>query len=306
MSFNEIQEPDCEHHDDGVLTRVIEARERLLDTFPVRRARPAARRRMVGPFIFFDHFGPVTIPPGRHGGMDVRPHPHIALATVSYLMAGEILHRDSLGSERLIRPGDVNWMSAGRGIVHSERTRPDALAKGFDLHGLQSWVALPRTHEESEPVFEHHPAATLPVVEQPGVTLRVVAGTAYGQTSPVGVVWPTLYVHAQMAAGASLAIDDEHAERAVYVVDGTIGCHEREFGPGTMVVLSPGARVTIQARTTANVMLLGGATMDGSRFIEWNFVSSSRERIEQAKDDWREGRFPRVPGDEVDFIPLPE
>ncbi|RYE84405.1 MAG: pirin family protein, partial [Myxococcales bacterium] len=221
----------------------------MLDTFPVRRALPAPLRRMVGPFIFFDHFGPVTIPPSRHGGMDVRPHPHIALATISYLFEGEILHRDSLGSEQLIRPGDVNWMSAGRGIVHSERTRPETLARGFDLHGLQTWVALPQTHEESEPSFEHHPAATLPVVELPGATLRVVVGSAYGQRSPVGVVWPTLYVHARLEAGASLAVDEEHAERAVYVIDGAIGCGEREFTAGQMLVLSPGAHVTVHART---------------------------------------------------------
>ena len=270
---------------------------------PIQRALPNKARRTIGAWCFADHAGPATLPPEQR--MNVGPHPHTGLSTFSWMIEGEILHRDSLGTERLIRPGDVNWMSAGRGIVHSERTRPEALAHGFSLHGLQTWVALPHTHEESEPSFEHHPAASLPLLERPGASLRVVVGSAYGARSPVNVVWPTLYVHARLDAGARLDVDEEHAERAVYVIDGTVSCGEREFGAGAMVILRPGAHVELCARTSADVMLVGGAPMDGPRFIEWNFVSSSRDRIEQAKEDWENRRFPLVPGDEVDFIPLP-
>jgi redox-sensitive bicupin YhaK (pirin superfamily) len=283
---------------------VIEGRARDIGGFPVRRSLPVGARRSVGPFIFVDHMGPAQLAPG--DGMDVRPHPHIGLATVTYLLEGEIVHRDSLGSVQAIRPGDVNWMIAGAGIAHSERTDPDVRARGSRMLGLQTWVALPREHETMAPAFEHHPQAALPTVDLPGVTLRVIAGTAYGQTAPTRVLAPTLYVHAALDAGAVLAIDDGHAERAVYVIDGEIECDGRTFAAATMIVLTPGADATISATTAANVMLLGGAPLDGPRHIWWNFVSTDREKIEQAKADWKAGKFAKVTGDEVEFVPLPE
>jgi redox-sensitive bicupin YhaK (pirin superfamily) len=257
---------------------------------------------MVGPFIFFDHMGPAALAPGE--GLDVRPHPHIGLATVTYLFEGEILHRDSVGSVQAIRPGDVNWMTAGRGIVHSERT-PEALRGGARVHGIQTWVALPRAHEEAEPAFAHHAAATLPVVELPGATVRVIAGTALGARSPVGVFSETLYAAAELAPGASLVVPTEHDERAVYVVDGSAAVAGVALAPGEMAVLAPGGHVEVRAGASSTVMLVGGAKMDGPRFIWWNFVSSSRERIERAKAEWREDRFPPVPG-ETERIPLPD
>lgn len=290
---------------DGPITLFIEGRARDLGSFAVRRTLPAMQRRSVGPFVFFDHMGPVSFPPGE--GIDVRPHPHIGLATVTYLLEGDFVHRDSLGSEQTIRPGDVNWMVAGRGVVHSERTGAETRARGAAMHGLQTWVALPTSDEEIAPRFEHHPRATLPVVSRPGAELRVIAGTAYGARAPTGVLSPTLYVHARLDAGASLAVDDEHEERAVYAIDAPIECAGERLEPGTMAILRPGARVEIRATTgAANVMLVGGAPLDGPRHIFWNFVSSSKDRIEQAKGEWRERRFPAVPGDDVEFIPLPE
>ena len=282
---------------------VIEARPRDLGGFGVRRALPSGRRRMVGPFIFFDHLGPTALPPGR--GIDVRPHPHVRLATVTYLFAGEMVHRDSLGSHQPIRPGDVNWMLAGRGIVHSERTGDEVRRRGGPLHGIQSWVALPRAAEENAPFFDHHPAATIPTVERPGAALQVVAGTAYGARSPVRVSSPTLYVAATLEAGTTLPLPDEHPERAVYVVEGELAVGGRHFGPGALVVLHPGP-VEVRAVALARLCIIGGAPRDGERHIWWNFVSSSPERIERAKADWREGRFGLVPGDERELIPLPE
>jgi hypothetical protein len=258
---------------------------------------------MVGPFIFFDHMGPAALAPG--GGLDVRPHPHIGLATVTYLFDGEILHRDSLGSVQAIRPGDVNWMTAGRGIVHSERTPAHLRAAGGRVHGIQTWVALPRGHEEAAPAFAHHAAATLPVVELPGVTVRVVAGTAFGARSPVDVFSRTLYAAADLAPGASLVVQPEHEERAVYLAEGSASVADTALEPGQMAVLPPGGDVEIRAAAVSRIMLVGGAKMDGPRFIWWNFVASSRERIERAKADWREDRFPPVPG-ETERIPLPE
>jgi redox-sensitive bicupin YhaK (pirin superfamily) len=288
----------------AMIDLVIEARPRDLGGFSVRRALPSAARRLVGPFIFFDHMGPVAFAPGR--GVDVRPHPHIALATITYLFDGEILHRDSLGNEQRIRPGDVNWMVAGRGIVHSERTAHDVRARGGGMHGIQTWVALPLRDEETEPRFEHHALRTIPVLTRPGVECHVVAGTAYGLVAPTGVLSPTLYVHARLDADATLEVDGEHAERAVYVVRGAIALDGRQFGAGAMLVLRPDTRVDIRAVEETDVMLVGGATIDGPRHIFWNFVASSQERIERAKADWRGGRFPRVPGDEDEFIPLPD
>jgi redox-sensitive bicupin YhaK (pirin superfamily) len=283
---------------------VIRARPRDLGGFTVGRVLPFIQRRRVGPFTFFDHMGPARMPAGQ--GMDVRPHPHIGLATVTYLFEGEIIHRDSLGSHQAIRPGDVNWMLAGRGIVHSERSSAEARASGVSIHGIQSWLALPLANEENAPSFEHHPAHTIPTLERNGVTLDVIAGTALGARSPVSVLCPTLYVHARMPAGTSLSIDTEHQERAVYVVEGRVTCDGEDFEAGSLIVLRAGRDATLTAHASSRLMLIGGATLDGERLLYWNFVASTQARLEQAKHDWRERRFPAVPGDDVEFIPLPE
>lgn len=287
----------------GPVDLVLPARVRDLGGFSVRRALPAVMRRALGPFVFFDHMGPHVFAPG--DGMDVRPHPHVALATVTYLLEGEIMHRDSLGTAMVIRAGDVNWMTAGRGIAHSERTPADRRATGGGVHGIQSWVALPRAHEETEPAFQHCDGATLPLLERPGVALRVLAGTAYGLESPVRVLMPTLYVHARLEAGAELAVDATHTERGVYVMTGRVELGGAAHGEATMLVLRPGD-VTLRAVDASDVLLVGGAPLDGPRHIWWNFVASTEERIERAKADWRERRFPPIPGDDVEFIPLPE
>lgn len=304
MSDLPSNEPECLEGRTPSIELVIDARPRDLGDFTVRRVLPSMQRRLVGPFIFFDHMGPAEMPPGE--GMAVRPHPHIGLATITYLFDGEIMHRDSVGSEIAIRPGDVNWMLAGRGIAHSERSSPEARAAGVRIHGIQSWVALPSDREEVEPRFEHHGVASMPRVRLDRVVLDVIAGTAYGQRSPVGVLSPTLYVHARLDAGALLPIDDEHEERAVYVVEGQVTCEGRTFSPGTMFVLRAGTKVAIEAVEPARVMLAGGAKLEGPRHIWWNFVSSSQERIEQAKTEWRERRFAPVKNDDVEYIPLPE
>ncbi len=283
---------------------VIPARTRSLGTVDVRRALPFAHRRLVGPFIFFDHFGPIEKTPEMN--FDVRPHPHIGLATVTYLFSGEILHRDSIGSVQGIRPGDVNWMIAGRGIVHSERTAPELRNATLIMHGIQSWVALPTADEELAPSFVHHPSSTLPRVDRAGVELRIVAGTAYGKTAPATVLSPTLYVHAELDAGAALDLDDEHEERAAYVASGTVTVGDEPFHAGDMLVFRPGSKASVTARSRATVMLLGGAKLEGTRHIDWNFVSSSKERLARARDDWRNRRFPPIPGDDEEFIPLPE
>ncbi|HEY0180499.1 MAG TPA: pirin family protein [Dokdonella sp.] len=271
--------------------------------FGVRRVLPFRLRRQVGPFVFFDHIGPSVLPAGR--GLDVRPHPHIGLATVTYLYEGALTHRDSLGCEQVIRPGDVNWMTAGRGIVHSERTPADARAAGHRMHGIQTWVALPRADEEAEPEFHHHPAATLPQDERGGVRLRVIAGSAFGLRSPVRVYAPTLYVDVEFRADAVLGVPAEHEERAVHVVAGDVRVDGVAVAAGTMLVLAAGGEVEVAGARGARVLLCGGAALDGERFLWWNFVSSSRERIEQAKADWLAQRFGSVPG-ETEFIPLPE
>ncbi|HEY2744846.1 MAG TPA: pirin family protein [Polyangia bacterium] len=305
MSSLPDREPACAPDDAAAVSLVIEGRPRDLGGFSVRRLLPAKERRLVGPFIFFDHMGPNVFPPGH--GIDVRPHPHIALATVTYLFEGAIMHRDSLGSAQPIEPGAVNWMMAGHGIVHSERTPPDARAHGGPLDGIQAWVALPTAREEDPPRFEHHPAAALPEIVRDGARLRVLAGSAFGATSPVGVASPTLYVDARLDAGAALALPDEHEERALYVAGGAVALDGRRYGEGHMLILRPGARVRVAADGgAARLMLLGGAPLDGERHIYWNFVASTRARIEAAKDDWRERRFPTVPGDEHERIPLPD
>lgn len=272
--------------------------------FAVRRVLPSVKRRMVGPFVFLDHFGPMDVPPG--GGMEVRPHPHIGLATVTYLFDGGIFHRDSLGFAQPIKPGDVNWMTAGRGIVHSERTEPEMRAKGFRMHGVQTWVALPRSHEETDPAFEHVEAAKLPAWSEGGVAQRLIVGTYAGRTAPTTHFSPIFYVGVEAAAGGRLVVSPEHAERAIYLADGALTVGIRTLSVGDLAVLAPGQAVeAVAGPAGAKAMLLGGATMDGPRHIWWNFVSSSKERIEKAKADWRDQRFPKVPGDN-EFIPLPD
>jgi len=288
----------------GAIDLVIAARPRDIGGFAVRRTLPAMQRRLVGPFVFWDHMGPMSLEPGH--GMDVRPHPHIGLATVTYLFEGEIVHKDTLGSDLAIRPGAVNWMTAGRGIAHSERTGPEVRKRGSRVHGIQSWVALPVDREEMEPRFDHHPADTIPETSRDGVRLRVLAGAAYGLDAPARIASPTFYVEATMPAGARLVMPEDHEERAVYVVEGEVACDGDAIDEGAMGVFQPRVEAALQAQRPSRVMLLGGAPIGGSRHIWWNFVSSSKERIEQAKRDWTEGRFGKIPGDDVEFVPLPE
>ena len=284
--------------------RVLRAAPRDLGGFSVRRTLPAPQRRMLGPFIFFDHLGPAEF--GPNVAFDVRPHPHIALATLTYLFDGEIVHRDSLGSLQTIAPGDVNWMVAGSGIVHSERLSAEARKRGVRMHGIQCWVALPLDQEETSPQFFHVPRSALPRPQRAGVELDVIAGSAFGARSPVPVLSPTLYVHARLARDATLVVEEEHEERGVYVVEGNVSCEGVPYEEGSLLVLRPGAPVSMVALEPARVMLLGGAKLEGERHIFWNFVSSRPERIERAKQAWKAGAFPKVPGDELEFIPLPE
>ncbi|MEJ1159621.1 pirin family protein [Prosthecomicrobium sp. N25] len=284
------------------LDQVIVPRARDLGGFEVRRALPAASRQMVGPFIFFDQMGPAEFLTG--AGVDVRPHPHIGLATVTYLLEGAIVHRDSLGTELEIRPGDVNWMTAGRGIVHSERTGPALRVAGSRLFGIQSWVALPAEREEADPGFTHVGSADLPVLSSEGKRVRVIAGRAYGVAAPTPTLSDTLYADVALDAGAILPVDTDHEDRAIYVLEGEIEIAGDRFGAMQMLVLRPGDRLTVSALSAARLLLLGGATLEGPRHIWWNFVSSRKERIDQAKADWLAGRFQAVPG-ETEFIPLP-
>jgi len=283
---------------------IIEPRTRDLGGFSVRRILPSIERQMVGPFIFFDHLGPAEFAPGR--GIDVRPHPHIGLSTVTYLFEGEIVHRDSLGFEQPIRPGAINWMTAGRGIVHSERTGAEARKGASRIHGIQLWVALPQAHEETAPAFHHHAEDSLPLLEERGVRLRVLLGSAYGARSPVSIFSPLFYVDAALPAGGELRLPAEHAERALYVVEGEVACGSERFAALRMVVFPPGGDAVLRAERSTRLVLLGGAPLDGPRHVWWNLVSSSRERIERAKRDWQDGRFPKVPSDDKEFIPLPE
>jgi redox-sensitive bicupin YhaK (pirin superfamily) len=285
---------------------VIVPRARDLGGFEVRRALPSAKRQMVGPFIFFDQMGPAEFVLGE--GIDVRPHPHINLATVTYLFEGEILHRDSLGTEVPIRPGAVNWMTAGRGIVHSERTASEVKARGTKLFGLQTWVALPRAHEEMDPAFTHTSEAELPVIEEAGTRVRLVVSSAWGHASPVRAFSDTIYADVALAPGAALPVDADHEERALYTVWGEVEIAGDCFPAGQLLVFRPGDTVTVRnpGPVPARFVLVGGETMDGPRYIWWNFVSSRKERIEQAKAEWKAGRFDTVPGDAEEFIPLPE
>ncbi len=274
----------------------------LGDGFFVRRLLPHIDARHVGPFVFFDHMGPVEMKPGQ--GMDVRPHPHIGLATVTYLFEGAIRHRDSLGSVQDIRPGDVNWMTAGRGIVHSERTPDAERAAGQKMHGIQIWVALPKASEEVEPEFHHHPVATLPAIERDGAHLRLVVGDALGLRSPVRVFAPMFYLAAEFSAGGKFVLPPEYPERAVYAVDTDLIVGGETLAAQRMATLAPGVDVEIVAPNGGHAVFFGGEPLDGDRHMYWNFVSSSRERIEQAKQDWAAQRLGQVPG-ETEFIPLP-
>lgn len=285
------------------LEMVIAPRSRDLGGFEVRRALPHADRRMVGPFIFFDQMGPARFTPGQ--GMDVRPHPHIGLATVTYLFDGRVMHRDSEGNALEITPGAMNLMTAGSGIVHSERSPAAARAAGDNLYGIQSWIALPKASEEVPASFQHFDEAELPVVEDAGVHARIIGGRAFGAVSPVTTHSDWLYVELILQPGASAPLDADHEERGVYVVEGEIEVAGERFEGPQLLIFRPGDAITLKATRPARLMLLGGASMDGPRHIWWNFVSSSKERIEQAKADWKAGRFPLVPG-ETEFIPLPE
>ena len=302
MSFlTDVKMPDGTPQDGVEL--VLEPSSKDLGGFTVRRALPSTRRRLVGPFVFFDHMGPATFKAG--DGLSVRPHPHIGLATVTYLTEGSIFHRDTLGSAQEIRPGDVNWMVAGRGIAHSERSDATQMQIERRMEGIQSWLALPTSHEEAAPSFDHHPGAMLPHLTDTGVAVTVIAGTAYGATAPVRVLSETLYADVTLAAGATLPLPDEHAERAAYVLSGEIEVAGDRFAPARLLIFRPGDTITLRATVPSRVLLVGGAPLDGERHLWWNFVSSSRDRIEQAKADWRAGRFGLIPGDAEEFIPLP-
>ena len=299
MSYQLAEEPQCTAHE-GAIELVVEPKQKDLGEFTVRRVLPARERQMVGPFIFFDHMGPATFPPGQ--GIAVRPHPHIGLATITYLFEGEIIHRDSLGFLQPIQAGAVNLMTAGRGIVHSERAGDD-LEQTSRLHGIQSWMALPDGTEEGDPAFVHYPAEALPRLERDGVAVTVIVGEAYGSASPVSVAGRMLYLECRFPAGSSLTLPHE-AERAFYVVSGAMQVGPQTYPAGTMAIARPGAPVRLDAEEDSRVMVIGGDPV-GERHVWWNFVSSSKARIEQAKQDWSQGHFPPVAG-ETEFIPLPE
>lgn len=312
MSWQPSDDPHCAGDDaGGPVDLVITPKEHDIGGLIVRRTLPNRERRAVGPFVFFDQVGPAVFAPGQ--GIDVRPHPHIGLATITYLYDGVIGHRDSLGFDQPIRPGEVNWMTAGRGIVHSERTPADVRATGGPLFGLQAWVALPIEHEETAPSFVHHPAADLPRWRSGGAEIALIAGTMAGRTSPVEFFSPIFYADVRLTAGARFVLPSDHAERAAHVAEGTVTIDGQSFQAGQTVIFREGRDVAITAEAAAKVMVLGGAALDRAsdakpnqpRHMFWNFVSHSRERIAQAKDDWQNGRFDRVPGD-PEFIPLPE
>lgn len=305
--MNSNPSPGSSSDSETNLERVIVPRTADLGSgFQVRRALPSSVRRMVGPFVFFDAMGPTVLRGGN--GLDVRPHPHIGLATVTYLFDGELLHRDSLGTVQPIRPGELNWMTAGRGIVHSERTPSELRHSESQLFGIQAWVALPHQHEETDPGFVHHGSADLPVIEGEGKQVRLIVGTLYGERSPVTTLSETVYADVLLAPGARLEVPTQHEERAAYIVEGAVEVDSggETFEAGRLLVFRRGAEVVLTALDSAvRLMLLGGEPMDGPRHVWWNFVSSSRERIEQAKADWKAGKFAPVPG-ETEFIPLPE
>ncbi|MUV14160.1 pirin family protein [Noviluteimonas gilva] len=285
------------------MTTIVAPRVHDLGGFEVRRAVPSIQARSVGPFVFVDHMGPALFEPGR--GIDVRPHPHIGLATVTFLWAGTITHRDTLGSVQDIRPGDVNWMTAGRGIAHSERTPLGTREAPHPVHGMQTWVALPKSHEEAEPAFFHHAADALPLIAQPGVTLRVIAGRAFGEESPVSVFTDTFNVAVDMAPDAEFDVDARAVERALYILEGKVQLDGADIPEQHLVVLDRGVRHKVRALGSVKAMLLGGEPLDAPRHMWWNFVSSSKDRIEQAKQDWLDDKYGKIEG-ETEFIPLPD
>jgi redox-sensitive bicupin YhaK (pirin superfamily) len=300
MSYYAAVEPKCLANE-GAIELVIEPKEKDLGEFSVRRVLPASQRRMVGPFIFFDHMGPAEFPPGK--GIQVRPHPHIGLATITYLFEGEIMHRDSLGFVQPIQAGAVNLMTAGKGIVHSERAGEDLHATSR-LHGIQSWMALPDDQQEREPAFAHFPSDSLPMYQVEGVSVRVIVGDAYGHSSPVTTYSPMLYLDCRLSKGSELVLPDAYQELAAYVVSGEVRIDEHAYKSGVMAVACPGRPVRLTADGDSRVMVIGGDPV-GPRHIWWNFVSTSRDRIEAAKADWKAQRFDAVP-DETEFIPLPD
>jgi redox-sensitive bicupin YhaK (pirin superfamily) len=302
-----LPQPDPGFGDDSaadLIETVILPRARDLGGFTVGRVLPSAERQMVGPFILLDQMGPAEMLLTEK--FDVRPHPHIGLATVTYIYEGAIVHRDSVGSEQVIQPGDVNWMTAGRGIAHSERARKEDRGKMGLVFGFQTWVALPKAHEEAAPTFIHHARDALPVIGGDGAMVRLIIGSLYGERSPVATLSEMFYADVALAGGARLPIDAAHEERAAFIVEGEIEIGGDAFDAGRLVIFRPGDSLTVTARTPAKLILLGGEAMDGPRHIWWNFVSSSKERIEEAKNNWKLGRFDKVFGDESDFIPLPE
>jgi redox-sensitive bicupin YhaK (pirin superfamily) len=305
MSFMPVQDPEPGNAAQAdAIAHVIVPRSVDLGDFVVRRALPSAQARMVGPFVFLDHMGPAVFRAG--AGVDVRPHPHIGLATLTYPFDGEIMHRDSLGNAVAIRPGEVNLMTAGRGIVHSERTAPEIKASGGNLHGLQFWLGLPAAQEETDPAFVHHGVEEFPMVRDNDKTVRVVVGSLYGARAPVITASDTVFADAMLKAGAVLPVDAHYEERSVYVIEGEIEIAGDRFPPWQLLVFRPGDHVTVKAVTDAHVVIVGGTALDGPRHLWWNFVSSRKERIEQAKAEWAAGHFAKVPGDEIEFIPLPE
>ena len=300
MSYQAAEEPRCTEAK-GSVELVIEPKEKDIGEFTVRRVLPAPEKRMVGSFIFFDHMGPAEFPPGQ--GIQVRPHPHIGIATVTYLFEGEIMHRDNLGFVQPIESGAVNLMTAGSGIVHSERAGDD-LNETSRLHGIQSWMALPENEQERDAAFQHYPAADLPDIDIDGVSVRIIIGEAYGHVSPVHAYSSTLYLECLMPKGSELALPDTYAEIGAYVVSGSVAIDDRSYGGGVMAVASADAVMTLVAEEESRIMVVGGEPL-GKRYIYWNFVSSSRERIEKAKSDWREGKFGKIPGED-EYIPLPD
>ncbi|NOD62668.1 MULTISPECIES: pirin family protein [unclassified Ruegeria] len=309
MSWNPTHNPDCVSENPALDTLII-PRARDLGGFEVRRALPSVQRQLVGPFIFFDQMGPAEFI--TEGGIDVRPHPHIGLGTVTYLYQGEFEHRDSLGTHQMIYPGEVNWMVAGRGVTHSERTSDETRGKKHSLFGIQTWIALPEAHEDMAPDFEHHKQGALPHIQDAGVSARLILGSAYGESSPVTMLSETFYLDVQLEPGASFPLPDDHEDRGVYVTQGSVEIAGDTFDEGRMMVFRPGDKLSVKAGPLgARLMLLGGATLNEDRYIWWNFVSSSKEKIETAtrewkSADWANGAFHLPPGDDHEFIPISE
>jgi len=304
MSWMPGAEQDVDLQCPEAVEMVIIPRTGDLGNFGVKRALPFRKKRMVGPFIFWDQMGPGEFLSGE--GIDVRPHPHIGLSTVTYLFDGSLQHRDSLGTNKIIRPGAINLMSAGEGIVHSERTDENTRARPSELFGIQSWLAQPLNKESGKPSFHHEAAETVPQMNGEGKTIRLLMGAAFGLKSTVPCDWETLYADIGMDPGSKLLIEADTEERALYALTGRIEVEGQEYPPAQMLVLRPGRKVTVKALEPVRLMLLGGAAMDGPRYIWWNFVSSSKEKLEQAKEDWKNQKFPAVPGDSKEFVPLPK